>query len=148
MYNTNLAENLSKQIYSPFIVDWNILNTLGCGNTIGDMLEVKISEIGSDEVLFTSEAWKRAFDINEPIYTELCHEFYANFEFDEALADDELLKKKAIKFRFCGKAYSMSILDFAKHLDYDRIQKNDLWLLSMFEANHQNGYANVVDPTP
>ncbi|GJY14793.1 hypothetical protein Tco_0385215 [Tanacetum coccineum] len=26
---------------------------------------------------------------------------------------------------------------------YDKIQKNDLWLLSMFHARHQNGYANV-----
>ncbi|GJY45924.1 hypothetical protein Tco_0434987 [Tanacetum coccineum] len=26
---------------------------------------------------------------------------------------------------------------------YDKMQKNDLWLLSMFEARHQNGYANA-----
>ncbi|GJV85228.1 hypothetical protein Tco_1525126 [Tanacetum coccineum] len=27
---------------------------------------------------------------------------------------------------------------------YDKIQKNDLLLLSMFDARHQNGYANVA----
>ncbi|GJY82954.1 hypothetical protein Tco_0496330 [Tanacetum coccineum] len=27
---------------------------------------------------------------------------------------------------------------------YDKIQKNDLWLLSMFDARHQNEYANVA----
>ncbi|GJT60802.1 hypothetical protein Tco_1004335, partial [Tanacetum coccineum] len=27
---------------------------------------------------------------------------------------------------------------------YDKIQKNDLWLLSMFNARHQNRYANVA----
>nr|GEU96983.1 hypothetical protein [Tanacetum cinerariifolium] len=27
---------------------------------------------------------------------------------------------------------------------YDKIQKNDSWLLSMFDARHQNGYANVA----
>nr|GEX89459.1 hypothetical protein [Tanacetum cinerariifolium] len=27
---------------------------------------------------------------------------------------------------------------------YDKMQKNDLWLLSMFKARHQNGYANVA----
>nr|GEU31697.1 hypothetical protein [Tanacetum cinerariifolium] len=27
---------------------------------------------------------------------------------------------------------------------YDKIQKNDLWLLSMFDARHQNGYANMA----
>nr|GEW73594.1 hypothetical protein [Tanacetum cinerariifolium] len=47
---------------------------------------------------------------------ELCHKFNATFEFDEAMADDELMMKKAIKFRLCGKAYAMSILDFAKRL--------------------------------
>ncbi|GJV28275.1 hypothetical protein Tco_1384723 [Tanacetum coccineum] len=27
---------------------------------------------------------------------------------------------------------------------YDKVQKNDLWLLSMFDARHPNGYANVA----
>ncbi|GJS36448.1 hypothetical protein Tco_0534830 [Tanacetum coccineum] len=27
---------------------------------------------------------------------------------------------------------------------YDKVQKNDLWCLSMFDARHQNGYANVA----
>nr|GEX25175.1 hypothetical protein [Tanacetum cinerariifolium] len=95
-------------------VDWNVLNILGCGNAIKDMLEVRVNEMGSDEVMFTSEAWKHDFDINEPIYTELCHEFDATFEFDEVVADVELMTKKAIKFRLCCKAYAMSILDFAE----------------------------------
>ncbi|GJU67633.1 hypothetical protein Tco_1253892 [Tanacetum coccineum] len=28
-------------------------------------------------------------------------------------------------------------------IGYDKVQKNDLWLLSMFDARNQNGYANV-----
>nr|GEW03585.1 hypothetical protein [Tanacetum cinerariifolium] len=27
---------------------------------------------------------------------------------------------------------------------YHKIQKNDVWILSMFDAKHQNGYANVA----
>ncbi|GKA58889.1 hypothetical protein Tco_0758202 [Tanacetum coccineum] len=27
---------------------------------------------------------------------------------------------------------------------YDKVQKNDLWLLSMFDARHQNGYSNLA----
>ncbi|GKB57064.1 hypothetical protein Tco_0913250 [Tanacetum coccineum] len=27
---------------------------------------------------------------------------------------------------------------------YEKIQRNDLWLLSMFKDRHQNGYANVA----
>ncbi|GJX38171.1 hypothetical protein Tco_0251474 [Tanacetum coccineum] len=65
--------------------DWNVLNTLSCGNVIEDMLEVRVNEMGSNE-------------------------------FDKVVADDELITKKAIKFRLCGKAYAMSILDFAKRL--------------------------------
>ncbi|GJZ18533.1 retrotransposon ORF1 [Tanacetum coccineum] len=203
----NVEEALMGRVLHEFLLWGN------CNMT----LKNRVNEIGSDEVLFTSKAWKRAFDINEPIYTELCHEFYATFEFDKAVSDDELMTKKVIKFRMCGKAYAMSILDFAKRLGlyigaeiqeyrfetyfirghkndddfsadqywlnisseetltlsrssaktmrkpmlkvlqkmityglcqrttcYDRIQKNELWLLSMFEANHQNGYANVT----
>ncbi|GKF97270.1 hypothetical protein Tco_0293091, partial [Tanacetum coccineum] len=29
-------------------------------------------------------------------------------------------------------------------IGYDKVQKNDLELLSMFDARHQNGYANVA----
>ncbi|GJU68221.1 hypothetical protein Tco_1254480 [Tanacetum coccineum] len=31
-----------------------------------------------------------------------------------------------------------------KTIGYEKIQKNDLWLLSMFDARHQNGYANFI----
>nr|GEX10471.1 hypothetical protein [Tanacetum cinerariifolium] len=71
-------------------------------------------EAGSDEEIFTYVALIRTFNINEPIYFKLCHEFYSTYEFDE---------------RTTG---------------YDKIQKNDLWFLSMFDARHQNGYANVA----
>ncbi|GJT95050.1 hypothetical protein Tco_1090568 [Tanacetum coccineum] len=115
-YNTKLARILPKQVYSPCIVDWTVLNTLGCGDTIKEMLEIKVNEVGGDEILFTSEAWRSAFDINEPIYTELCQELYCTYEFDEVVPDDELMTKKVIKFRLCGRAYSLSVLDFARRL--------------------------------
>nr|GEW95012.1 integrase, catalytic region, zinc finger, CCHC-type, peptidase aspartic, catalytic [Tanacetum cinerariifolium] len=117
----------------------------------------------------------RAFNINEPNYVELCHEFYSTYEFDEVCVDDELQTKKIIKFRLGRRAHSLTLLEFARRLElyqavelkeegfnvyfegglrndehfnrttgYDKIQKNDLWLLSMFDARHQNGYANVA----
>nr|GEY34107.1 hypothetical protein [Tanacetum cinerariifolium] len=63
--------------------------------TMGRMLH----EAGSDEEIFTSVAWIKAFNINEPIYAELCHEFYSTYEFYEGTTG------------------------------YDKIQENDLWLL-------------------
>nr|GEZ58030.1 hypothetical protein [Tanacetum cinerariifolium] len=88
--------------------------SLGCDGEIDDMLKIRLHEARSNEEILTFVAWIRAFNINEPIYAKLCHEFYSTYEFDE---------------RTTG---------------YDKIQKNDLWLLSMFDAKHQNGYANVA----
>ncbi|GJR46829.1 hypothetical protein Tco_1314932 [Tanacetum coccineum] len=76
-------------------------------------------------------------------------------------ADDELQTKKIIKFRLGGRAQNLTLLEFARRLGlyhadeleedgfdvttgYDKIQKNDLWLLSMFDARHQYGYANMA----
>ncbi|GJQ98828.1 hypothetical protein Tco_0521813 [Tanacetum coccineum] len=185
----NVEEGLMGHALHEFLMwgnYWNVLNTLGYDNAIEDMLEVRVNKMGSDE-------------------------------FDKVVADDELMTKKVIKYRLCGKAYAKSILDFAKRLGlytddeiqeygfetyiirglrndddfsadqywinisseetltlsrslaktirkhvikvlqklityglcqrtigYDMVQKNELWLLSMFEANHQNGYANVT----
>ncbi|GJX38100.1 hypothetical protein Tco_0251403 [Tanacetum coccineum] len=182
-----------------------------------EMLRIKLRKAESGEEIFTSVAWIRAFNINELIYAELCHEFYSTYEFDEVCASDELQTKKIIKFRLGGCAHSLTLPEFARRLGlyqtaeldedgfnvylegglrsdehfnaqeywlsinrednlglsrihtstiknpilrvihkmityglcqrttgYDKIQKNDLWLLSMFEARHQNGYANVA----
>ncbi|GKA77839.1 hypothetical protein Tco_0784376 [Tanacetum coccineum] len=57
---------------------------------IDDMLRIRVREDASKEEVFTSVAWIRAFNINEPIYAELCHEFYSTYKFDEMCADDEL----------------------------------------------------------
>ncbi|GKA16593.1 hypothetical protein Tco_0696340, partial [Tanacetum coccineum] len=184
---------------------------------IDDMLRIKVREAELGEEIFTSLAWIRAFNINEPIYAEFCHEFYSTYEFDEVCASDELQTKNIIKFRLGGSAHSLTLLEFARRLGlyqateldedgfnvyfeggllsdehfnaqeywlsisreenlslsrshastikylilrvvhkmityglcqrmtgYDKIQKNDLWLLSMFDARHQNGYANVA----
>ncbi|GJX04202.1 ribonuclease H-like domain-containing protein [Tanacetum coccineum] len=178
---------------------------------IDGMLRIRLREAGSDEEIFTSVAWIRAFNINEPIYAELCHEFYSTYEFDEVCADDELQSKKIIKFRLGGRAHNLTLLEFARRLGlyqavkleeegfnvyfegglrnddnfnaqdywlsisrednlglsrshtstirnpilrvihkmityglcqrttgYDKIQKNDLWLLNMFDARHEN----------
>ncbi|GKB38690.1 hypothetical protein Tco_0883632 [Tanacetum coccineum] len=200
-------------------VNWkpDYKGSMGYDGEIDDLLGIRLHEARSDEEIFSSVAWIRAFNINEPIYAELCHEFYSTYEFDEVCADDELKTKKIIKFRLGGRAHSLTLLEFARRLGlyqavelkeegfnvyiegglrsdehfnaqdywlsisrednlglsrsytstikksilrvihkmityglcqrttgYDKIQKNDLWLLSMFHAKHQNGYANVA----
>nr|GEV26937.1 hypothetical protein [Tanacetum cinerariifolium] len=78
---------------------------------INEMLRIRLHEAGSNEEIFTSVAWIRAFNINEPIYAELCHEFYSTYEFDEVYVDDELQTKKIINFRLGGRAHSLTLLE-------------------------------------
>ncbi|GJY17766.1 hypothetical protein Tco_0389257 [Tanacetum coccineum] len=121
-------------------MNWDVLNQVGCDGEINDLLRIRFNEAGLDEEIFTSVAWIRAFNMNETIYTELFHEFYSTYEFDKVCADDELQSKKIIKFRLGGRAHNLTLLEFARRTTgYDKIQKNDLWLLSMFDARHQNG---------
>ncbi|GKE20814.1 hypothetical protein Tco_1432326 [Tanacetum coccineum] len=51
-YNTNLSRLLPKQIYSPCIVDWNVLSNLGCAKEIKKILEIKVYEMGGEEEIF------------------------------------------------------------------------------------------------
>ncbi|GJT14177.1 hypothetical protein Tco_0861219 [Tanacetum coccineum] len=115
-YNTRLAQLLPRHIYSPCIVNWDVLNRMDCDGEIDDMLRIRVCEAESDEEIFTSVAWIRAFNINEPIYAELCHEFYSTYEFDEVCADDELQTKKIIKFRLGGRGHNLTLLEFARRL--------------------------------
>nr|GEX39253.1 hypothetical protein [Tanacetum cinerariifolium] len=159
---------------------------MGCDGEIDDILRIKLSEAESNKEIFTFVAWIRDFNINEPIYSELCYEFYLTYEFDEVCADDEVQTKKIIKFRLGSQAQSLTLLEFADRLGlyhveeldgdgfdvshvsksrslvlkvihkmityglcqrttgYDKIQKNDLWLLSMFNARHKNRKARVL----
>ncbi|GKD49468.1 hypothetical protein Tco_1278444 [Tanacetum coccineum] len=135
-YNTRLAQLLPKHVNLPCVVNWDVLNRMGCDEEIDDMLRIRLCEAESNEEIFTFVAWIRAFNINKPIYVELCHEFYSTYKFDKVYADDEFPTKKII---------SLDLVDVpTRTTGYDKIQKKDLWLLSMFDARHQNGYANVA----
>nr|GEV61174.1 hypothetical protein [Tanacetum cinerariifolium] len=118
-FNTRLAQLLPRHVYSSCVVNWHVLNKMGCDGEIDDMLRIRLREAESNEEISTSVAWIRAFNINEPIYAELCHEFYLTFEFDEVCADNELQTKKIIKFRLGGRAHNLTLLDFARRLGLD-----------------------------
>nr|GEX20423.1 retrotransposon Orf1 [Tanacetum cinerariifolium] len=90
---------------------------------IDDMLRIRLHEVGSDEEIFTYLAWIRAFNINEPIYVELCHEFYSTYKFDEVCASDKLQSKKIIRFRLGGRAHNLTLLKFAQRLGLYQVTK-------------------------
>ncbi|GKA19024.1 hypothetical protein Tco_0698939 [Tanacetum coccineum] len=102
---------------------------------IDDMLRIRFREARSNEEIFTSVAWIKAFNINEPIYVELCHEFYSTYEFDEICADDELQSKKIIKFRLGGHAHSLTLLEFARMLGlYQAVELEEEGFIVYFEG--------------
>ncbi|GKD19780.1 hypothetical protein Tco_1208938 [Tanacetum coccineum] len=112
-----VEEVLLLQVHHEFLLwNWDVLNRMGYDGEIDDMLRISLREAGSDEEIFTSVAWIRAFNINEPIFVDLCHEFYSTYEFDKVCADDELQTKKIIKFRLGGRAHSLTLLEFARRL--------------------------------
>ncbi|GKA37677.1 hypothetical protein Tco_0724242 [Tanacetum coccineum] len=112
---------------------------MGCDGEIDDMLRIRVREAASEEEVFTSVAWIRAFNINEPIYAELCHEFYSTYEFDEVCADDELQSKKIIKFRLGGRAYSLTLLEFARRLGlYQAVELEEDGFNVYFEGGLRN----------
>ncbi|GJT81321.1 hypothetical protein Tco_1055663 [Tanacetum coccineum] len=116
-YNTRLAQLLPRHIYSPCVVNWDVLNRMGCDGEIDDMLRIRLREAGLNGEIFTLVAWIRAFNFNESIYAKIFHEFYSTYEFDEVCADDELQTKKIIKFRLGGRAHSLTLLEFARRLE-------------------------------
>nr|GEW78470.1 hypothetical protein [Tanacetum cinerariifolium] len=84
--------------------------------SLDDMLRTRVRKAGYDKEIFTSVVWIRAFNINGPIYAELFHEFYSTYEFDKVCAGDELQSKNIIRFRFSGRAHSLTLLEFARRL--------------------------------
>nr|GEX59741.1 hypothetical protein [Tanacetum cinerariifolium] len=113
-----IEEVLLPQVHHEFLL-WEGCNRdaksrIGRDGEIDDMLRIKLHEAGSNEEIFTSVAWIRAFNISEPIYGELCHDFYSTYEFDEICANDELQTKMIIKFKLGGRAYSLTLLEFAR----------------------------------
>ncbi|GKA97166.1 hypothetical protein Tco_0825060 [Tanacetum coccineum] len=112
-YNTKLAQLLPRLIYSPCVVDWNVLNQMSYGEAIDEMLMIKLFVASTTKEIFTSQAWTNAFNIDEPIYSELCHEFYSTYEFDKVCAADELRTKKIIKFRLFGSRHQNGYVNVA-----------------------------------
>ncbi|GJW57252.1 retrotransposon ORF1 [Tanacetum coccineum] len=132
-----IEEVLLPQVHHEFLL-WEGCNRdakMGYDREIVDMLRIRLREARSDEEIFTSVAWIRVFNINEPIYEKLCHEFYSTYKFDEVCADDELQTKKIIKFRLGGRAHSLTLLEFARRLGlYQVVELEEEGFIFYFEG--------------
>ncbi|GKE02622.1 hypothetical protein Tco_1390605 [Tanacetum coccineum] len=141
--NETVEELLLPQVHLEFLL-WEGCSRdakyrIGCDGEIDDMLRIRLREAGSNEEVFTSVAWIRAFNINEQFYAELCHEFYSTYEFDEVFADDELQTKKIIKFRLGGRAHGLTLLEFARRLGlYQAVELDEKGFNVYFEGGFRS----------
>ncbi|GKE18461.1 hypothetical protein Tco_1426038, partial [Tanacetum coccineum] len=116
-------------------------------------MEGNDAEVGSSR----SKRSRQYETVEEVLLPQVDHEFLLW----EGCNNEAKSSKKIIKFRLGGRAHNLTLLEFARRLGlyhadeleedgfdvttgYGKIPKNDLWLLSMFNARHQNGYANVA----
>nr|GEX60065.1 hypothetical protein [Tanacetum cinerariifolium] len=135
---TRQHETVEEAMLPTFIMNFCIGGTSNRA-AIEDMLEIKVYKMGEDEEIFTSEAWRHAFNIREHVYAELCHDFYATFDFDETITDEDLMSKKVIKFRLGGCVYTMTILEFAYRLG---LNSSDEIQYEGFETYFHGGLRN------
>nr|GEZ01857.1 hypothetical protein [Tanacetum cinerariifolium] len=157
-YNTRLANFLPRHIYSPCVVNWDVLNRMGFDGEINDMLRIRLREDRSDEEIFTSvalglyqvaELYEEGFNI----YFEGCLRSDKHFNAQEywlsisgernlSLSRSHISTIKYLVLRVIHKMITYGLCQ--RTTGYDKIQKNDLRLSSMFHARHQNGYVNVA----
>ncbi|GJV31728.1 hypothetical protein Tco_1392128 [Tanacetum coccineum] len=174
-YNTKLAQLLPRHIYSPCIINWDVLNQMGCDGEIDDMLRIRV--MYKEDQIKTIKF--RLVDVPQPkkfYIVEFCLKF-------RIVSKQIELKKMCLMFNFEGGlrkeifnapadywlasverknlSLSRSLLYYQdliygwdpkmityglcqRTTGYDKVQKNNLWLLCMFDARHQNGYTNVA----
>nr|GEV22333.1 hypothetical protein [Tanacetum cinerariifolium] len=121
----NALDNMKswkKYCFHKFTMNFCYGKVMGCDGEIDDMLRISLREAGSDEEIFTSVALGlyQAAELDEEGF---------NVYFEGVLR----VIHKMITYGLCQRT-----------TEYDKIQNNNLWLLSMSHARHQNGYANVA----
>nr|GEU52423.1 hypothetical protein [Tanacetum cinerariifolium] len=121
----------------------DVLNMMGCNGEIDDMLRIRLREDGSDEETFTSKIIK--FRLGGRAHSLTLLEFARRLGLYQAAELDE----EGFNVYFEGGLHSDEHFNaqeywLRSHASTIKYLKNDLWLLSMFHAKHQNGYANVA----
>ncbi|GKB91441.1 hypothetical protein Tco_0963713 [Tanacetum coccineum] len=109
---------------------------------IDDMLRIRLREAGSDEEIFTSSKKIIKFRLGGRAHSLTLLEFAIRLGLYQAVE----LKEEGFNVYFEGGLRNDDNFNAQDYwtTGYDKIQKYDLWLLSMFDARHQNGYANVA----
>ena len=93
---------VTKDIYSPCIVDWDFLNKMGCGETVEEIVD--------------SFIWRKAVEIKENVYREWCFEFFSTVKVKKEIADTELFTEGIMKFRLGGTEHTVKLMELGRLL--------------------------------
>nr|GEX28344.1 putative reverse transcriptase domain-containing protein [Tanacetum cinerariifolium] len=124
-----VEEVLLPQVHHEFLL-WEECNRdaksrMGYDGKIDDTLRIRLREAGSNEEIFTFEYW-----------------LSISREENLGLSGSHTSTTRRSILRVTHKMITYGLCQ--RTTGYDKIQKNNLWLLSMFDARHQNVYANVA----
>jgi hypothetical protein len=98
-FNTIPNRLYFRSIDVPRALNWTTLKTLGCDEIMNDVLMVK--KVIEDEFV-TSQMWRKAVEIREPIYIEWCLEFFSSLRVKQDISDEEAKTVTFMKFRLGG----------------------------------------------
>ncbi|KAL0278073.1 UNVERIFIED_CONTAM: Retrovirus-related Pol polyprotein from transposon.6, partial [Sesamum radiatum] len=112
---------------------------------------VELHIVDTVDALILHSCWECFCSIDCPIYIELVREFYTTFEFTPPA---HLSTADAVKFRLCGRSFSLSVIDFNLALGFidSRTASTDEYLNSAcdfpdaFDA--QRFYSEMVTNLP
>ncbi|GJX13534.1 retrotransposon ORF1 [Tanacetum coccineum] len=159
-----VEELLLPQVYHEFLL-WEGCNRdaksrMGCDGEIDDMLRFRVREAESDKEIFTSFAQRlglyQAVELEEDgfnVYFEGGLRNNDNFNAQDywlSISQEDNLglsrsHTSTIRRPILRVIHKMITYGLCQRTTgYDKVQKNDSWLLSMFDARHQSGYANVA----
>ncbi|GJT94425.1 hypothetical protein Tco_1089943 [Tanacetum coccineum] len=142
-YNTRLAQLLPRHVCSPCVVNWDVMNRMGCDGEIDDMLRIRLGLYHVDEL--EEDGFNDYFEgglRSDEHFNAQEYWLIISREENLGLSRSHTSTIRSPILRVIHKMITYGLCQ--KTTGYDKIQKNDLWLLSMFDARHQNRYANVA----
>ncbi|GJX45782.1 hypothetical protein Tco_0262458 [Tanacetum coccineum] len=136
-YNARLAELQVRNIATPKLVDWSVLDEIGFHLELKKMFRIIFKE--DDELVFTCRAWWKAFKVKEDVYKEWCLEFFSTLWVDKQIKVENITSKVCIWFRLCGRNYEFTLSDFGVLLGlYTEDEINEPKFRAYLEAGEIN----------
>nr|GEZ10309.1 hypothetical protein [Tanacetum cinerariifolium] len=136
-YNARLAKLQVRNIATPKLVDWSVMDEIGFHLELTKMFRIRFKE--DDELLFTCRAWWKAFKVKEDVYKEWCLEFFSTLWVDEKIKLENITSEVCIWFHLCGRNYEFTLLDFTVLLGlYTEDEINKPKFRARLEAGEMN----------